>query len=231
MSSKTALVLRHLCFEDLGAFEVTLKDAGYAIRYCEMGVDDPVSFGTADMLIILGGPIGAYEEDLYPFLTGEIALIAAHLKANKPTLGICLGAQLMARALGARVYPGRAKEIGWIPLTLSAAGADLLAPFEGHPVLHWHGDTFDLPQGAVHLAATPDCDQQAFSYGRHALAFQFHPEAGEKGFERWLIGHAGEIAATKGVSVPALRASMREHGAASAARGQRVLLNWLAGLS
>jgi GMP synthase (glutamine-hydrolysing) len=228
--AKTALVLRHVYFEDMGAFEVPLKHAGYAIHYCEMGVDDPLSFGEPDLLAILGGPIGAYEEDLYPYLTDEIALIAARLAAGKPTLGICLGAQLMARALSARVYPGRAKEIGWIALTLTPAGAKILAPFEGHPVLHWHGDTFDLPRGAVNLASTPDCDQQAFAYGGHALAFQFHPEAWPWGFERWLIGHAGEIAATKNVSVPQLRAAMREYGAASGTRGQTVLADWLSGL-
>jgi GMP synthase (glutamine-hydrolysing) len=152
------------------------------------------------------------------------------LAAGKPTLGICLGAQLMARALGARVYPGRAKEIGWIPLTLTQAGAQILAPFEGHPVLHWHGDVFDLPRGAVNLACTPGCDQQAFAYRGHALAFQFHPEAWPSGFERWLIGHAVEIAATKNISVPQLRAAMREHGAASATRGQTVLADWLSRL-
>jgi GMP synthase (glutamine-hydrolysing) len=225
--AKMACVLRHVYFEDLGAFTAPLKAAGYAIHYCEIGVDDPLALGQPDLLVILGGPIGAYEEDLYPYLKDEIALIAARLAAGKPTVGICLGAQLMARALDARVYPGRAKEIGWIPLTLTQAGASILAPFEGHPVLHWHGDTFDLPDGAVNLASTPDCDHQSFAYGVHGLAFQFHPEAWPWGFERWLIGHAGEIAATKNVSVPQLRTAMREYGTASGRRGQAVLADWL----
>lgn len=229
--TKTLLALRHVCFEDLGAFEAPLAAAGYAIRYCDAGVDDPASCGDPDLLAVLGGPIGAYEDDLYPYLAGEIAIIAARLKAGRPTLGICLGAQLMARALGARVYPGRAKEIGWLPLTLTPEGETLLAPLAGHAVLHWHGDTFDLPDGAANLGATPDCDHQAFTYGRHALAFQFHPEAQPQGFERWLIGHTGEIAATRGVSVTALRAAMAEQGAASAARGQAVLKAWLAQLA
>lgn len=229
--TKSVLALRHVTFEDLGAFEAPLREAGYVIRYCEMGMDDPSAFGEPDMLAVLGGPIGACENALYPFLNDEIALIVAQLAAGKPTLGICLGAQLMARALGARVYPARAKEIGWHPLTLSSAGARLLAPFEGYPVLHWHGDTFDLPDGATHLASTPDCDQQAFIYGRHALAVQFHPEVAMQGFERWLIGHAGEIAATRDVSVQGLRAAMYELGAATAERGRAVLANWLAGLA
>src|ERR1700743_576111 len=126
--SKTLLAIRHVAFEDLGGFEAPLAEAGYAIRYADMGVDAIAGFGAPDLLVVLGGPIGVYEDDLYPWLKDEIALIAARLKAQKPTLGICLGAQLMARALGARVYPGRAKEIGWKPLTLTSAGAKILAP-------------------------------------------------------------------------------------------------------
>ena len=222
-----ARVFRHLAFEDLGAFAGVLTEAGYTIEYAEMGVDAPDD-AKADLLIILGGPIGAYEEALYPWLSDEIAVLAARLKAGAPTLGICLGAQLMARALGARVYPGPAKEIGFAPLILPEEG--LLAPFKNVPVLHWHGDTFDLPDGAVHLASTPDCGQQAFSWGPHGLAFQFHPEAEPRGFERWLIGHAGEIAATPGISVPGLREQMRAHGTLAAARGREIFARWLADL-
>jgi GMP synthase (glutamine-hydrolysing) len=136
----------------------------------------------------------------------------------------------MARAMGAKVYPGPAKEIGWKKLTLSDEGQKHLAPLEGLPVLHWHGDTFDLPTGAANLASTDICKQQAFAVGSRALAFQFHPEAQEQGFERWLIGHAGEIAATPGVSVPGLRADTAKFAAAAIAAGRRVLAGWLAGL-
>src|SRR5580693_2002267 len=122
--TKTLLAIRHVAFEDLCGFEAPLAQAGYAIRYADMGVDEVAGLGDPDMLAVLGGPIGVYEDDLYPWLKGEIACIAARLKAQKPTLGICLGAQLMARALGARVYPSGGKEIGWGPVTLSAAGRD-----------------------------------------------------------------------------------------------------------
>src|SRR6201999_289627 len=105
---------------------------------------DPVE---SDLLVVLGGPIGAYEEDRYPFLTAELTLIGARLKAGRPTLGICLGAQLMARALGADVRPGAGKEIGWAPLVLSEAGrAGPLRHLGNEPVLHWHGDIFHLPE-------------------------------------------------------------------------------------
>lgn len=222
-----ARVFRHLAFEDLGAFAQVLTAAGYAIEYVEMGME-PASDGGADLLIVLGGPIGAYEEALYPWLRHEIATIGARLKKGLPTLGICLGAQLMARALGASVHPAPAKEIGFAPLILK--DDNLLSPLRDIPVLHWHGDTYDLPAGAIHLAATGLCAQQAFSCGDHGLAFQFHPEAQPAGFERWLIGHAGEIAATPGVTVPGLRDEMRKHGAKAADAGSRIFARWLKGL-
>jgi GMP synthase (glutamine-hydrolysing) len=225
---KTVLAIRHVAFEDLGAFEAPLKDAGYQLRYADMGVDDLSASAQPDLLVILGAPIGAYEDDLYPFLKTELNVIAAQIKAGKPTLGICLGAQLMARALGARVYPGKAKEIGWKPVTLRPTGENLLAPLKDLPVLHWHGDTFDLPEGAINLASTDICEHQVFTYGRHALAFQFHPEAQAQNFERWLIGHACEIGAAPGVAVPDLRAGNQKYAAAAMAAGQQVLKDWLA---
>lgn len=224
---KTVLALRHVHFEDLGAFEAPLQAAGYAIRYADAGLDDAAASGAYDMLAVLGGPIGAYEEDLYPFLNGELTLIARQLDSGAPLLGICLGAQLIARAMGARVYPGPAKEIGWKTLTLTEEGGKTLAPLKDCPVLHWHGDTFDLPGGVVNLASTDICRHQAFRAGRSVLAFQFHPEAQRRGFERWLIGHAGEIAATPGVSVPQLRADTERYGDACARQGQAVLRDWL----
>lgn len=222
-----AKIFRHLAFEDLGAFAPVLTQAGYTIDYAEMGVE-AADDDAADLLIVLGGPIAAYDEALYPWLGHEIAVLAARLKKGAPTLGICLGAQLMARALGARVAPGPAKEIGFKPLVLPEE--NLLSPFRDVPVLHWHGDAFDLPDSAVHLAATDICAQQAFSHGAHGLAFQFHPEAEPRGFERWLIGHSNEIAATPGVSVPGLRDQMRRHGDGAAARGQEIFARWLKGL-
>jgi GMP synthase (glutamine-hydrolysing) len=224
--SKTLLAIRHVAFEDLGGFEAPLTDAGYSIRYADMGMTAISDFGDPDLLVVLGGPIGVYEDDLYPWLKDEIAAIAARLAARKLTLGICLGAQLMARALGARVYPGPAKEIGWKPLVLPSD--NLLAPLVGQPVLHWHGDTFDLPDGATLLASTDICRNQAFALGHYGLAFQFHPEAQAEGFERWLIGHACEIAATPGVSVTGLRAGTARLAPSALARGQQVLRNWLA---
>lgn len=229
---KTAVAIRHVAFEDLGSFAPVLARRGVDLRYLEAGVDDlaRIEACAPDLLIVLGGPIGAYEEAAYPFLRDELRLLQRRLAADLPTLGICLGAQLMARALGARVYPGPAKEIGWQPLRLTEAGhASPLAPLDGSStsMLHWHGDTFDLPTGATLLASTDLCRHQAFSWGRNALAFQCHPEARTADLERWYIGHACELAVA-GLSVPDLRADSARFGPALEARGSKCFADWLA---
>jgi len=229
---KTAVAIRHVAFEDLGSFEPVLNDRGYSIVYAEAGLDDLQKIDPLgpELLIVLGGPIGAYEEALYPFILDELKLLEKRLAADLPTVGICLGAQLIARALGAKVYPGKQKEIGWAPLELTDAGQRsclrLLAP-EKSAVLHWHGDTFDLPSGATRLASTPLYENQAFSWRRRALALQFHLEVTPRGLERWFIGHACEIGATQGVNVAKLRQDTARHGAALERLGRHCFELWL----
>jgi GMP synthase (glutamine-hydrolysing) len=230
--SKTAIAIRHVHFEDLGAFDGVLRRHGYDVGYCDAGIDDLGNLDplAPDLVILLGGPIGAYQESVYPLLGPELALLEHRLAAARPTLGICLGAQLIARALGAQVYPAGAQEIGWGELQLSLAGRDgPLRHFARAPVLHWHGDTFDLPQGAELLASTEICPNQAFALGRHVLACQLHPEISGYGFEHWLVGHAVELAAA-GVSPTALRRDTERLAPASAARGEACLSEWLGGL-
>jgi len=235
MPLKTAAVIRHVAFEDLGILDPVLAARGIEARYFEAGVDDldAIAPSNPGLLVVLGGPIGVYDEPLYPFLSDEIALIERRLQAGGPTLGICLGAQLIARAAGARVYPGKQKEIGFSALTLTAEGeASCLSALKsaGHQVLHWHGDTFDLPAGAKLLASTPITRNQAFSLGPNVLALQFHMEAEPKGLERWLIGHTGEIAQT-GLDVRKLRADIARQGPAVVEAGATAFNRWLDGIA
>lgn len=148
---KTIYAIQHLAFEDLGSLEDVFYQLGFRVRYFEAGVDDlTAAFAHDGLTIILGGPIGVYETEDYPFLKDEIALLKQRLAGDKPTLGICLGAQLIAHALGAKVYAGHQKEIGWSPLSLSLRPNQVLSPLLNNVhVLHWHGDTFDLPENAA----------------------------------------------------------------------------------
>ena len=233
MAQKSAVAIRHVAFEDLGAFAPMLEKAGYQIHYRDVGEQElstlePVK---TDLLIVLGGPIGACEDDAYPFLTEELGILEQRLAANRPTLGICLGAQLIARAAGARVFPSGAKEIGFAPISLTEAGrSSCLAPFADAPMtLHWHGDTFDLPAGAERLASTDLCENQAFAVGRNIVGFQFHPEASAKSFEKWLVGHAAELGAGQ-IDVPRLRADAQTYGPDLERKAQAVLSAWLSKL-
>jgi GMP synthase (glutamine-hydrolysing) len=234
MGPGTALAIRHVPFEDLGSFGSVLRERGFAVAYREAGLDDlgARDLFDADLLIVLGGPIGVYETRDYPFLKRENAMVERRLEAGRPVLGLCLGAQVMAKALGARVYKGRRKELGWSPLELTDAGRKSVLGELGPrtAVLHWHGDTFDLPRGAELLASSPLYANQAFAWGRPALGLQFHIETTVRGLERWYVGHALEIAATRGADLGQLRRETRRLGPRLEERGPRVLKAWLDGL-
>lgn len=226
------VAIRHVAFEDLGLLAPLLAERGFSLRYLEAGIDDidSATLIAPDLVVVLGGPIGVYEEDLYPFLRGELASIHARIDAAKPTLGICLGAQLMAKALGARVAPGQQKEIGWAPLALTEAGrASVLGAFETTPVLHWHGDNFELPANAVRLASTSACPNQAFAYGKNVLGLQFHIEVDPARIEQWLIGHTVELAKA-GIDPRELRRQAATLGRATAEKGKAALAAWLDGV-
>jgi GMP synthase (glutamine-hydrolysing) len=234
MAPGTALAIRHVPFEDLGSFGSLLRERGFAVAYRDAGLDDVGArdLFEADLLIVLGGPIGVYEARDYPFLKGEIAIVERRLKAGRPVLGLCLGAQIMAKALGARVFKGKRKELGWSPLELTEAGRKSALGELGRrtAVLHWHGDTFDLPRGAELLASSRLYANQAFAWGRPALGLQFHIETTVRGLERWFVGHALEIASTRGTDLGRLRRETRRLGPRLEERGPRVLRAWLDGL-
>ncbi|MEJ5022933.1 glutamine amidotransferase [Ochrobactrum vermis] len=231
---KTAVAIRHLDFEDLGTFEAVLTAAGYRIHYYDLGVNelwtlDPL---LPSLLVILGGPVGVYEGDSYPFLEDEQRILESRLASNMPTLGICLGAQQIAATLGAKVAPSGVKEIGFSELTLTQAGRDgPLRHLEGVSVLHWHGDAFEIPEGAENLASTALCATQGFALGRNVLGLQFHPEVNAcAGIERWLVGHAVELAAA-GIDPGTLRKDAERLGPALRDAARKMLAEWLQGLN
>lgn len=226
----SVLAIRHVAFEDLDLLAPLCTEQGLAIRYLEapsddLDAEDPLA---PDLLVVLGGPIGAYEEAHYPFLASELRLLERRLAAGRPTLGICLGAQILARALGARVYPTGRKEIGWGALSLTPAGKEsALRHLDGTRVLHWHGDTFDLPERAVRLASSEMTENQAFAWGGAALALQFHAEVSERALERWFVGHALEIATTPGLAVESLRRDTHASAPALLRAGRTCFAEWL----
>jgi GMP synthase (glutamine-hydrolysing) len=233
LPARRALVLSHVAFEDLGSLEQPLRERGFEIETVDVATACfPLPQAeTCDLLVVLGGPIGVYDQLDYPFLTGEIACIALRLASRKPILGICLGAQLMAAALGARVYPGlHGAEIGWAPLQVVPSApppawfAPVLTP--GLSLFHWHGDTFDLPSGAIHLAKTQVYDNQAFTIESFALGLQFHPEVTAAGLERWYVGHACELHHA-GIAVADLRSSASLYAPALEEAATRFWTLWL----
>lgn len=177
-------VLQHTACETLGTIADALEAEALAWQYVRVfeGKPVPAEIGDAGGLIVMGGPMGVYEQDRHPHLKDELRLIESALEAGKPVLGVCLGSQLLATALGAHVAKGPRKEIGWYPIRLSeTASEDQL--WSGAPrelmVLHWHGDVFELPAGAVNLASSELTAHQAFRYGNSAYGFLFHLEMTE----------------------------------------------------
>ena len=227
------IAIRPVAFEDLGTFEPVLREHGFDVEYRQPCVDtlDPQSWLQAELLVLLGGPVSVYEQDRYPWLRQLIDGTQRRLALDLPTLGVCLGAQLMAAALRGDVHPGRAREIGWGGVNLTESGhASALRHLDGMPVLHWHGDVFELPDGAERLAWTDVTPNQAFARGPNVLALQLHAEADASRIESWLIGHAGELA-REGLSPETLRQDSVRLGAQAALAGQAMLRDWLRSLN
>jgi GMP synthase (glutamine-hydrolysing) len=199
------LVFQHSAREPLGLLDPLLRRAGFRVRYVNFSrqPDATIDVSRYNGLIVLGGPMNVDQQDRYPHLTTEIAAIQEALRRDIPILGICLGAQLLAAALGANVRPHSVREIGWYRLdpTAAALSDKLCRHFDGSQhVFQWHAYTFDLPPGAVHLASTPTCPNQAFRYGDRAYGLQFHLEADEPLVQRWL--HVPEYRAEAEASGP-----------------------------
>ena len=224
-----ALAIRHLGFEGLGLLHPLLHDRGYDVRYLDVaaeGIDSDAITG-ADLLVVLGGPVGANDTDRYPVLHDELTALRARLTTRRPTMGICLGAQLLARALGAALAPGPATEIGYAPLALTPEGmTSALRHLADVPVLHWHNDCFELPAGARHLASTTRCPHQAFAVGAHVLGLQFHLETDHRDIEHWLMGHAEALLAAD-IDPRTLRRDAAAVGPKLSRQAADVVTEWL----
>lgn len=224
---KTIYAIQHLAFEDLGILEDVFYELGFRVRYFEAGVEDLTkALDYQGLTIILGGPIGVYEVEDYPFLKQEIDLLKVRLEKNLPTLGICLGAQLIAHALGAKVYAGHVKEIGWSSLDIRYANDNILSPLTQTPVLHWHGDTFDLPEQATLLASSKVYSNQAFQVGANILALQFHIEVATESLEKWLIGHHCELRKAD-INIPQLRHDNQSYAPALSQASTEILTRFM----
>ncbi|MGD8854646.1 MAG: amidotransferase [Gammaproteobacteria bacterium] len=171
--------VQHVPFEGLGSIESCLKAGGYDItqtRWFE-SVELPAP-DELDLLVVMGGPMSVNDQAAYPWLAQEKQFVRGAIEAGKSVLGVCLGAQLIASSLGARVYPNRHKEIGWFPVHGIPQTDDSIFRFPAAlEVFHWHGETFDLPPGAVRLASSEACENQAFQIGASVIGLQFHLES------------------------------------------------------
>ena len=224
------LVVQHVPYERLGTLEPAFVKAGCSLR--ALDASSPSAAWPAqseyDGLVVMGGPQSVYETGKYPWIKRELSFLRDALKAEKPILGICLGAQLLAAALGAAVTAAPQKEIGWYPLMRESArpgpdgrragGADgdpLLEPFgQTETVFQWHGDTFALPKGAVRLASSPLCPEQGFRWRDNVYAFQFHVEMTEAMIRAWMLKPVNrvELAKLRGVIDPmAIRRQSPQH--------------------
>ncbi len=223
--------LQHVSFENPGYISLWAKAEGFELAktLLHRGYSLP-ALSQFDRLIILGGPMNVYEEKLYPWLKAEKKLIEKAIAADKKVLGICLGAQLIATVLGADVYPNRHQEIGWFPIQVTAvAGESNLSQVlpQTFDAFHWHGDTFDLPSGAFHIAASECCKNQAFSYNHdRVIGLQFHLETTVAGAMK-LIKHGADVL-NRGPFIQSPKVIMAERNRFSSLNQiMNAVLNWL----
>ena len=235
MARPKILVFQHVPYEPLGTLDPLLKEAGFRIRYVNFGRDphQRPSLERYEALIVLGGPMNAHQIDTYPNLATEVDVIREAVDSGMSVLGICLGAQLLAKALGGRVSRNEEREIGWYDVQLTEAGCadpviSSFAPTQ--QVFQWHEDGISLPDGVLHLATSPASRVQAFRYGEHAYGFQFHLEVDASLVERWLTvpGNQAMLAAEAGrIDPDAIREQTTQSIGALEALSRETFSRWI----
>jgi GMP synthase (glutamine-hydrolysing) len=223
-------ILQHHPVENLGTIAEALEGAALAWQYvrCFQGQPVPAEMRGAGGLIIMGGPMGVEDTARYPFVADELRLIENALKENKPILGVCLGSQLLAAALGAKVRKGARREIGWLPVRLTAEAQQdrlLSGSPESFTAFHWHGDIFELPRGAVALASSEQAPVQAFRHGDKAYGFLFHLETTEATVRAMVREFADEISEA-GADGAAIVADAGRHLDALAPLADTIFSRW-----
>lgn len=218
-----------MAFESLGVLEQVLLSLNYNVSCKNVAVDIivPNEILEADLLILLGSPISVNQTIDYPWLNSLVDIITKRLLKKRPILGICFGAQLIALIMGARVFPINKKEIGWGTLKLSQKGmSSCLSELENKKVLHWHGETFDLPNGAQLLASTEITENQAFSVENYILGLQFHCEVLGSSIESWLIGHSYELTDLN-INISQLRETSKLIGSTTLSASGKMFSRWI----
>lgn len=197
---------QHVPFEGLGSIEDWVRRGRHALGATRFHRGEALpAVEDVDLLVVMGGPMNIYEEAKYPWLAQEKRFIERAIAAGRHVLGVCLGAQLVADVLGARVYANTDKEIGWFPVetTAAAQASGLFGAFPARlEVFHWHGDTFDIPAGAVHVARSAGCAHQAFVYDERVVGLQFHLETTPASAQQLIAQCADEIVAGRYIQTP-----------------------------
>jgi GMP synthase (glutamine-hydrolysing) len=231
------LVLQHIACEPPGVFEDVLHERGADLHRVELDEGEPVpDWREFDAIVAMGGPMSVNDEATLPWLAEEKRSIGEAVRAGTPFWGVCLGVQLLAASLGARVYPGPEPEVGLLPVELTAEGKTdpVFAGLEsGLATLQWHGDTFDLPEGAVRLARSPAYENQAFRFER-AYGVQFHLEISAEMAREWadLPEYVASLERTLGAAgAPAFLAAIEERAAEMRAAGRVLFERWLDGVA